>query len=62
MEFTPRELQVIFAALSIAAEQYQKDAQAMATPDGSPRLVAQFNRQVDECNALVNRIGEDIGA
>jgi hypothetical protein len=49
---------VITSALRIAAVEYGKDAAAMLGPDGSPRLVDQFNLQAEQAALLADDIDE----
>lgn len=60
MVFSHQELSTLAAALHTAAERYRDCAKVLAetdmAADAKARLVAQFERQIADCAALLERI------
>lgn len=52
---------LIMRALEVAIEVCRQDAK-VAADAGTPRVAAQFNRQVADCCNLLLRIGESVDA
>lgn len=64
MKFTDNELHTIVGALRVAREQYLQDKRDLSKPNqpaGYERLAKQFDKQAEDCDALLERIAQAEG-